>query len=492
MHKRHPHHLRLALATATAAALTGGLLTFSAATATAADSVRQYKADFNGDGYGDVAFAAPYATVDGKGMAGYVAVVYGSSTGLNPAKRTVVSQNTTGVPGTAEAEDYFGRALTVADLNGDGYTDLAVGAPGEDVGTDDDGGSVTALWGSSGGLKNGTTVKDPAASSHDEWGRGLAAGDFNGDGKADLAVGTSSSHAYVVRGRFTTSGTTGSTQKIGLPDKAKYGIDAMAAGDTNGDKKADLVLTYRTALNSDGSGDWTKGVAYLGTTSGLETSVPRPLNGGTSIALGDIDGDGYDEIALGNVFSKEDGHEGSPGGKVVVIRGSEGGPVNGDVPMAELTQDSTGVPGTDEEGDGFGGSVSIGDTNGDGYGDLAIGVPFEDIGTAEDTGATVLMNGSASGVSRTGGRALSQATTGVPGTAESMDYFGSDDLLSDVNKDGKADFTIGASFEDEGVGAVTALLGSSGGVTTTGARSFGPGAFGLSRTYGAFGTGLIG
>ncbi len=481
------HTLRLALATATAAALTGGLLTLTATTATAAGSARQYHADFNHDGYGDVAFAAPYGKAGGQGMAGYVAVVYGGAGGLDPARHTVVSQNTTGVPGTAEAEDTFGQALAVADLNGDGYTDLAVGAPGEDVGSDTDGGSVTVLWGSASGLKNGTTVKDPAPSAHDNWGALLTAGDFNGDGKADLAVGTGSSHVYVIKGSFTTSGTTGAAQKITVPDSA-YAVDAMKAGDTNGDKKSDLVLTYRTHQTSDPSGSWSKGVAYLGTTGGLDTSVPRPLNGGTSIALGDIDGDGYDEIALGNVFSKEDDHTGSLGGRVVVIRGSQGGPVNGDAPMAELTQDSEGVPGTDEAGDGFGASVSIGDVNGDGYGELAIGIPFEDIGTREDTGSTVVLGGWV----LTGGRGISQDTYNVPGSAESMDYFGSDVLLSDVTKDGHADFTVTAGFENEGVGAVTSLLGSSGGVTTAGARSFGPGALGQSRTYGAFGAGLIG
>jgi hypothetical protein len=481
----HPH-LRIALATATAAALTGGLLTFATAPASAAGSARTYKADFNKDGYGDVAFAAPYAKVDGKGMAGYVAVVYGGAGGLDPARRTVISQNTAGVPGTAEAEDTFGEALAVADLNGDGYTDLAVGAPGEDVGSDGEGGSVTVLWGSASGLKNGTTVKDPALSAHDNWGALLTAGDFNGDGKADLAVGTGGAHAYVVKGRFTTTGTTGGTQKISLPETA-YALDALQAGDTNGDMKSDLVLTYRIRTTGD-SGSWSKGVAYLGTTTGPETSVPRPLPGGTSIALGDIDGDGYDEIALGNVFTKEDDHSGSLGGKVVVIRGSQGGPVNGDAPMAELTQDSEGVPGTDEANDGFGASVSIGDVTGDGYGELAVGIPFEDIGTREDTGSTVVLGGWV----LTGGRGISQDTYNIPGAPESMDYFGSDVLLSDVNKDGHADFTVTAGFEDEGVGAVTSLLGTSSGVTTTGARSFGPGSLGQSRTYGAFGAGLIG
>ncbi|MEU6914049.1 FG-GAP repeat domain-containing protein [Streptomyces olindensis] len=474
-----------------ATALATGLLTALPAQAATAAPAGGPTADFNGDGYGDVAFAAPYAKVDGQGMAGYVAVVYGGATGLDPAKRTVVSQNTAGVPGAAEAEDTFGDALAVADLNGDGYTDLAAGSSGEDVGTDGDGGSVTVLWGSASGLKNGTTIKDPAVSGHDNWGRLLTAGDFDGDGKADLAVGTGSSHVYVVRGPFTTTGTSGAARKIGTPETA-YSVDAMDAGDTNADGRSDLVLTYRVRLNEDGTGSWSKGVAYLGTPTGPDTSVPRPLNGGTSLALGDIDGDGYDEIALGNVFSKEDDHSGSLGGQVVVIRGSEGGPVNGDAPMAELTQDSEGVPGGDEAGDGFGGAVSIGDSNGDGYGDLAIGVVFEDVSTTEDTGATVLMNGSATGVSRTGARTFTQATAGVPGSAEAMDYFGSDVLLADVTKDGRAEFTITAGFEDEGVGAITTLRGSTTGPVTDGARSFGPGSLGQTRSYGAFGAGLIG
>ncbi|MFI8889136.1 FG-GAP-like repeat-containing protein [Streptomyces paradoxus] len=472
-----------------ATALTTGLLTALPATAATAAPATGPTADFNGDGYGDIAFGAPYAKVDGQGMAGYVAVVYGGATGLDPAKHTVVSQNTAGVPGAAEAEDTFGEALAPADLNGDGYTDLAVGSPGEDAGEDVDGGSVTVLWGSASGLKNGTTVKDPAVSAHDNWGNTLTAGDFDGDGKADLAA-SAYADPYVIRGGFTTTGTTGAVQRIGTPE-ASYSVDALAAGDTNNDGRSDLVLTYRVRLD-DETGSWSKGAAYLGTATGLDTSLPRPLNGGTSLALGDIDGDGHDEIAIGNVFSKEDDHSGSLGGRVVVIRGSEGGPVNGDAPMAELTQDSAGVPGADEAGDGFGSALSIGDTNGDGRGDLAIGVVFEDVGTIEDTGATILMNGSATGVSRTGARTFTQDTAGVPGSAEAMDYFGSDILLADASKDGHAEFTVTAGFEDEGIGAITALRGSAGGPVTDGARTFGPGSLGQTRSYGAFGAGLIG
>lgn len=333
-------------------------------------------------------------------------------------------------------------------------------------------------------------MKDPAVSSHDHWGNLLTAGDFDGDGKADLAA-SAYADPYVLRGPFTTTGTTGAVQRVALPE-ASYSVDAMAAGDTNDDGRSDLALTYRVHLDSDESGSWSKGAAYLGTATGLDTSLPRPLNGGTSLALGDIDGDGYDEIALGNVFTEEDDHSGSLGGRVVVIRGSEGGPVNGDAPMAELTQDSEGVPGADEANDGFGSAVSIGDTDGDGYGDLAIGVVFEDVGTIEDSGATILMNGSASGVSRTGARTFTQDTAGVPGSAEAIDYFGSDVLLADVTKDGHAEFTVTAGFEDEGIGAITALRGSATGPVTDGARTFGPGSLGQIRSYGAFGAGLIG
>ncbi|MES5819453.1 FG-GAP repeat protein [Streptomyces sp. RG80] len=470
-----------------AATLTTGLLAaLPAGQATAAPAGPT--TDFNGDGYGDVALAAPYAKVGGKGMAGYVAVLYGTKNGLDPAKRTVLSQNTTGVPGTAETEDTFGEALAIADLNKDGYSDLAVGAPGEDVGTDVDGGSVTVLWGSASGVKGGTAVKDIAASTHDNWGRLLTTGDFNGDARADLVVGTGGTRSYVLRGGFTRSGgTSGLVEKIGLPETA-YALDAMKAGDTDGDKKSDLVLTYRTHNTSHASGSWSKGVAYLGSSDGVDSSSPRPLNGGTSIALGDIDGDGYDEIALGNVFSEEDDQTGSLGGKVVVIRGSAGGPVNGDAPMAVLTQDTEGVPGTEKANDGFGASVSIGDRGNDGYGDLAIGIPFKDDSGVEDSGSSVVLPGPR----LSGGRAISQSTYDVPGVAEATDYFGSDILLADVNGDHRADLTVAAGFENNGAGAVWALRAGTSGISTAGVRSFGPGSLGMTSGYGAFGAGLTG
>ncbi|MCX3287114.1 hypothetical protein OR263_10380 [Streptomyces sp. NEAU-H22] len=83
---------------------------------------------------------------------------------------------------------------------------------------------------------------------------------------------------------------------------------------------------------------------------------------------------------------------------------------------------------------------------------------------------------------------LTAALPATTATAEATDHFGSETLLADVTRDGHAEFTITASFEDQGIGAVTALHGP----VTDGARTFGPGSLGQTRSYGAFGANLIG
>ncbi|MPY63724.1 VCBS repeat-containing protein [Streptomyces spongiae] len=476
-----------------AATLTTGLLTALPTTASAAPS--GLKGDFNGDGYGDLAFSAPYAKVSGKSMAGYVAVMYGGSAGVDPtntARYKTFSQSTAGVPGVAEAEDTFGDALAAADFDGDGYTDLAVGASGEDVGSATDGGSVTVLWGSATGVSGGTSVKDPAASTHDAFGRLLTAGDFDGDGKQDLATGASDASVYVVKGGIAKDGTTGGTVKVTAPNSLQYGPDTLRSGDVNKDGKDDLVVVGRVEADADDPGT-TRSTAwyYPGAATGPGSVAPTTLpGGGVSAAVGDINGDGYGEIVLGNVFTRDSDLSGSLGGKVTIVPGTANGP---DPATAHtLTQASPGVPGTNEANDGFGSAVSVGDINGDGYGDLAIGTIFEDGTTTEDSGSTTLMYGSATGLSTTGARTLTQASAGVAGTSETMDYFGSDVLLKDLNGDGKADYTVSGVFENEGVGAITAMLSDGTGISPDGDRSFGPGSLGRTSTYGAFGANLLG
>ncbi|MFE1308546.1 VCBS repeat-containing protein [Streptomyces sp. NPDC058755] len=477
--------LRLALATATAAALTGGLLTFSAVTATAADSTSVPQADFNGDGIGDTAFSAQGAYVGGKKAAGQVVVLYGSATGVSSAKRSTISQDTAGSPGTAETGDYFGTDTAYADFNSDGYDDLAVGSPGENVGSDTDGGTIAILWGSASGITGkGVTVADPAPTAHDYWGKNLAAGDFDGDGKADLAVGSSAATIYVLKGGINSSGTPGGKYTIKPPI---MGTDAdgplnLTAGNINGGQETDLVVDGFETASAEG---WNRNYYIPGGVNGLHMSEAMTLKPGVITAIGDIDHDGYGDVVSGAYWNTTT-EKGAPvpdsgkGGKVWVTYGSDGGPLT--TSATGITQDTGNVPGTAEGNDFFGYELDLGDVNGDGFLDLAIGVAGENIGTATNTGAVTVLYGTANGLNtNSGAQFFAQSTAGVPGNDEDDDYFGQDVKLDDVTGDGRADLLVG-STENAGNGAVTYLPSNGTKIITSGSRSVSPSTSGVSTT----------
>ena len=89
-----------------------------------------------------------------------------------------------------------------------------------------------------------------------------------------------------------------------------------------------------------------------------------------------------------------------------------------------FTQNSTGVGSSAEEFDGFGFALAAGDLDSDGFADLAVGVPFEDIGSVVDAGLVNVLYGSATGLTGTGSQFLTQDTAGVGSSAEEFDLFG--------------------------------------------------------------------
>ncbi|MEV8534751.1 FG-GAP repeat protein [Streptomyces sp. NPDC051211] len=154
-----------------------------------------------------------------------------------------------------------------------------------------------------------------------------------------------------------------------------------------------------------------------------------------------------------------------------------GGPngVSTTVPARAYTQDTAGVPGVSEMGDRFGHAVSVGDTDQDGYADIVIGASYETGSDAAATwsGSVTVLRGSATGVTTTGSKLLTQDSAGVPSTSEKDDHFGSAVNVIDTDKDGKAEVYIGGYGEDAYAGRVWKLKTDATGVTGTGATSYG-------------------
>jgi hypothetical protein len=461
-----------------AAALAAAALT-PLTTAPASAGPSGLQGDFDGDGYRDVAVAAPAATVAGKSWAGQVAVVYGDANGLNTARRTLISQNSPGVPGSAETDDMFGDRIAAADLDRDGYCDLIVGARYEKTGELEAAGTVVVIWGSRTGLSGGTTVRNPYPLTGSYFGLGIAAADFTGDGRPDLAVaaqgdsGTSPFKIRLIRGPFTRSGTTGKVSAyapgIDWPD--------LTAGRVSGDTKADLVVT-----GSKPSHDAHRATAvyYRGTSDGLAKAAS--LRAASTAAIGDLDKDGHGDIVLGNPAEPDSEPSASTGGKIHVIYGTGSGPSS--TRRVTYTQNTSGIPGSAAYGDEFGGALTIGDFNGNGHNDLAVGAPGD-----ADPGSITLLKGSSSGITTKGAVRLTQDSAGIPDMDEWGDGFGSALLASDIDRDGRADLTAVGVGENSPAGAAWYLPAAA----ATGSFTFAPTKLGLSSAQGgAFGRELAG
>jgi hypothetical protein len=188
-------------------------------------------------------------------------------------------------------------------------------------------------------------------------------------------------------------------------------------------------------------------------------AVPNPSDVGA-----DFDNDGFADLAVG-VPGESVGSEFTIGA-VNVLYGTGGG-LRGTGAQAFFQ-----VGGVVEDGDQFGSALAAGDFNHDGFDDLAVGAPFEDVGGASNAGAVSVLYGSGSGLTTSGGRLFTQ----VAGTVEAGDLFGFALAAGDFNNNGFADLAAGAPWERVGslgqAGAVSVIPGSASGLTATGGQLF--------------------
>jgi hypothetical protein len=366
------------------------------------------------------------------------------------------------VPATAS------RSLPPAvhdDFNGDGIGDLAIGVPGEDVGSQIDAGAVSVIYGSLGGLTeavNQVWTQDAAmgeSESEDRFGAALATGDFNGDGFSDLAVGAP-----------------GEDVTVGFPVPEAI-ADAGAVTVIFGSDKVGLRPDGRQVLIQGASG------------SVLLPDTPEPGDAfGSALASGDFGRTptkapflSADDLAIGvpgEDFEHDFFRVDVDTGAVAVLYGSplaEGLTASGRQLLHQcIGQGFCALADRTEDGDRFGSSLAAANLGASSHVDLAVGVPFEDVGSVPDAGAVNVFYGSrAVGLSETDGQFLTQdaLVDEAEDASELSDRFGWSLAGGDFDGDETAELVVGTPFEDLGglagldAGSVEVIGGSERGLS---------------------------
>ncbi|HLL23910.1 MAG TPA: M12 family metallopeptidase [Kofleriaceae bacterium] len=368
--------------------------------------------DFDGDGRRDLAIGAPFENTVGDTVAnaGAVMLFKGTVEGFQPWKTITQSS----VNALEEADDRFGTALAVGDFDGDGRDDLAIGGPGEAVEPNPAGhaGAIYIMRGTASGLVFARNISQANLNSlvegGDRFGQALASGDFDGDGKDDLAVGStgeqhddgiSAGHVFVLRG-------TGNGNMLAAWDSISQ-------------------ATLATAPNAP-KGGVIPAPAPLGTHQANDQF-------GSALAVGRIDEDNRDDLV---VAASCDSELAQCAGGVYLFRGSETG-MHGWMRMNQ----STGADALDR----FGWAVATGDIDKDGDDDVIVGAPRDDVAGVKEVGRVY--------IARPAGHVIQTVSTMTQANSDfgTNDHFGSS--LAFANNGAVDILAVGARNEAWGDGA---------------------------------------
>jgi hypothetical protein len=410
--------------------------------------------DVNGDGYADVVIGA-FAWDGPENDEGGAALYLGSASGLQA--------NQSWGDEADQAGAYYGYSVAAAgDVDGDGYSDVVIGAPKWDGPLPDEG-AAHVYHGSVAGLATTAAwelLADGTVSANLGWSV-ASPGDVHGDGYDDVLVGIPKWNGGTVvlhDGGPDGLGASESWLQIG---GGQLGF-SVAGGDFDGDGYADALLG--APRWSNGQSEEGHARVYLGSPAGLSSTPDWQVEwnyadarlGNSVASAGDVNGDGYDDVLLGL------GDSTGPDGAFLYL-GSASGPE----PTFAWGQTSAYLQWVGG-GWGFGHSVNgAGDVNGDGYADVIIGAPYRDNGQAYE-GSAFVLHGSPTGLGTAPDwSAESDVENAVFGKAVAS--------AGDVNGDGFDDVLVAASDQTAAVsqgGVVYAYLGSVTGLGTAAAWVF--------------------
>ncbi|MBK8983684.1 MAG: FG-GAP repeat protein [Ignavibacteria bacterium] len=417
--------------------------------------------DINGDGYSDVIVGAWLYETSNEN-AGKVYVYNGSPSGLSGTENWFTESN--------QADAFFGSSVSTAgDVNGDGYSDVIIGAEGYDNGEQNEGGAFVYL-GSSLGLLVSPDWTGEGNQADAYYGSSVStAGDVNGDGYADVIVGAKhfnneqmlEGKAFVYLGSASGLSDSANWTTEGYQAGAFFGVSVSTAGDVNGDGYSDVIIGayyYDNGQNNEG-------IAYVyhGSASGLSDSADWSAEGnqidayfGCSVATaGDVNGDGYSDVIIGAYGYANTLIDGGPSGEGAVF--AYYGSSNGLSVFHDWEIEGN------QGFSAFGRSVSsAGDVNGDGYSDVIVGADNYTNGQTQE-GKVYTYYGSASGLSNSEDW-TAEGNVGFAGFGTSVSTAG------DVNGDGYSDIIIGARFLSNGQsyeGKAFVYHGSSAGLSDT-------------------------